>query len=32
MRATLSRLWPGLYRAVDYLDDDGVGTGPLRFA
>src|SRR5579864_9437154 len=30
MRATLRRLRPGLYRAVDYLDDDGVGTGPIE--
>jgi N-methylhydantoinase B len=30
MRATLRRLRPGVYRAVDYLDDDGVGTGPIE--
>jgi N-methylhydantoinase B len=30
MRATLAKLRPGLYRAKDYLDDDGVGTGPIE--
>ncbi len=30
MRATLRRLRAGVYRAVDYLDDDGVGTGPIE--
>ncbi|HZO83307.1 MAG TPA: hydantoinase B/oxoprolinase family protein [Candidatus Binataceae bacterium] len=29
MRTTLRRLRPGVYRAVDYLDDDGVGSGPI---
>ena len=30
MRATLRRLRPGVYRAADCLDDDGVGTGPIE--
>jgi N-methylhydantoinase B len=30
MRATLARLRPGTYRAEDFLDDDGFGTGPIR--
>src|SRR5579885_1893692 len=30
MRATLRRLRPGVYRAADHLDDDGVGTGPIE--
>ncbi|MGH7933311.1 MAG: hydantoinase B/oxoprolinase family protein [Candidatus Binataceae bacterium] len=29
MRATLRKLKPGVYRAEDALDDDGVGTGPI---
>jgi len=29
MRATLRALKPGVYRARDYLDDDGFGTGPI---
>lgn len=34
MRATLRRLRAGVYRAEDYLDDDGVGTSriPIRVA
>jgi N-methylhydantoinase B len=34
MRATLRRLPPGTYRAVDVLDDDGAGTArvPIRVA
>src|SRR5579871_1640813 len=30
MRATLRRLRPGVYRAADHRDDDGVGTGPIE--
>jgi N-methylhydantoinase B len=30
MRAALRRLRPGVYRAADRLDDDGVGTGPIE--
>jgi N-methylhydantoinase B len=29
MRAALRRLRPGVYRARDFLDDDGFGNGPL---
>jgi N-methylhydantoinase B len=29
MRATLRSLKPGVYRARDFLDDDGFGTGPI---
>ena len=29
MRATLRTLKAGIYRARDYLDDDGFGTGPI---
>ena len=29
MRATLRSLKPGIYRARDFLDDDGFGTGPI---
>jgi N-methylhydantoinase B len=29
MRATLRRTQPGTYRAEDFLDDDGFGTGPI---
>jgi len=30
MRATLRQIRPGVYRAHDFLDDDGFGTGPIR--
>ena len=29
MRAALARLKSGVYRAIDYLDDDGFGMGPI---
>jgi N-methylhydantoinase B len=29
MRAALRRIKPGVYRARDFLDDDGCGTGPI---
>ena len=29
MRAALARLKSGVYRAIDYLDDDGFSTGPI---
>lgn len=29
MRATLRNIKPGTYRAEDFLDDDGFGTGPI---
>jgi N-methylhydantoinase B len=29
MRAALRAIKPGIYRARDYLDDDGCGTGPI---
>ena len=29
MRAALRQIKPGVYRAEDYLDDDGFGTGPI---
>jgi N-methylhydantoinase B len=32
MRAVLREIPDGVYRAADYLDDDGVGTQPLRIA
>jgi len=32
MRATLAELCPGTYRASDCLDDDGLGTAPVRIA
>lgn len=32
MRATLARMPAGTYRAEDFLDDDGLGRGPLRLA
>ena len=32
MRATLAALPAGVYRAVDYLDDDGFGTARIRIA
>ncbi|MDB5107215.1 MAG: hypothetical protein JWM69_156, partial [Candidatus Binatus sp.] len=30
MSASLRQLKPGTYRAEDFLDDDGFGTGPIR--
>jgi N-methylhydantoinase B len=30
MKATLRALKPGVYKAEDFLDGDGIGTGPLR--
>ena len=30
MRATLRQIRPGVYRAHDFLDDDGFGNGPIR--
>jgi N-methylhydantoinase B len=30
MRATLAKIPSGIYRAEDFLDDDGFGSGPLR--
>ncbi|MBF6559991.1 MAG: hydantoinase B/oxoprolinase family protein [Candidatus Binataceae bacterium] len=32
MRAALGRIKPGVYRARDLMDDDGVGTGPIAIA
>ena len=32
MRAFLSKVPHGTYRAEDFLDDDGAGTGPVRIA
>jgi len=32
MRAALHRIKPGIYRAQDFLDDDGFGTGPIPIA
>ncbi|HVC43587.1 MAG TPA: hydantoinase B/oxoprolinase family protein [Candidatus Binataceae bacterium] len=32
MRAALGRIKPGVYRARDLMDDDGVGTGPIEIA
>ncbi|HLW71914.1 MAG TPA: hydantoinase B/oxoprolinase family protein [Candidatus Binataceae bacterium] len=32
MRAALRQLKPGLYRARDFLDDDGFGNGPIPIA
>ncbi|HVN90715.1 MAG TPA: hydantoinase B/oxoprolinase family protein [Candidatus Binataceae bacterium] len=29
MRAALRQIKPGIYRAEDFLDDDGFGTGPI---
>jgi N-methylhydantoinase B len=32
MRAALRTIKPGVYRARDLMDDDGVGTGPIELA
>ncbi|HEY6274294.1 MAG TPA: hydantoinase B/oxoprolinase family protein [Terriglobales bacterium] len=32
MRAFLRQVPPGVYRAEDFLDDDGAGSGPVRIA
>ncbi|MGH7907701.1 MAG: hydantoinase B/oxoprolinase family protein [Candidatus Binataceae bacterium] len=32
MRAALRKLPAGIYRAEDFLDDDGFGSGPIRLA
>ena len=32
MRAFLAKVPPGIYKAEDFLDDDGTGSGPVRIA